>query len=96
MFGPGGLPGMPGGPESGRWGDYVFNQEGTSVFLFIQNSGSPHDWCTALDHIISQIMENSNAHQPVPASEEVTEKLPRVVLEEGCMSVPLSSSQISS
>lgn len=64
MFGPGGLPGMPGGPESGRWGDYVFNQE-------------------ALDHIISQIMENSNAHQPVPASEEVTEKLPRVVLEEG-------------
>ncbi|KAI0778698.1 hypothetical protein BD413DRAFT_115422 [Trametes elegans] len=62
MFGPAGMP--TGGPESGRWGDYVFNQE-------------------ALDQIISQIMENSNAHQPVPASEEVLEKLPREVLEEG-------------
>ncbi|KAI0334401.1 hypothetical protein GY45DRAFT_1295236 [Cubamyces sp. BRFM 1775] len=61
LFGPGG---MPPGAESGRWGDYVFNQE-------------------ALDQIITQIMENSNAHQPVPASEEVIEKLPREVLEEG-------------
>lgn len=42
--------------------------------------------CPALDQIISQIMENSNAHQPVPATEEVVEKLPREVLEEGCMS----------
>lgn len=31
-------------------------------------------------------MENSNAHQPVPATEEVVEKLPRVVLEDGCTS----------
>ncbi|KAI0639925.1 hypothetical protein C8Q77DRAFT_1205336 [Trametes polyzona] len=62
MFGPAGMP--PGSAESGRWGDYVFNQE-------------------ALDQIISQIMENSNAHQPVPASEEAMEKLPREVLEEG-------------
>ncbi|CDO73110.1 hypothetical protein BN946_scf185007.g164 [Trametes cinnabarina] len=61
MFGPAG---MPPGAESGRWGDYVFNQE-------------------ALDQIISQIMENSNAHQPVPATEEIIEKLPREVLEEG-------------
>ncbi|KAI0718936.1 hypothetical protein C8T65DRAFT_706595 [Cerioporus squamosus] len=37
----------------------------------------------ALDQIISQIMENSNAHQPVPATEEVIEKLPREVLEQG-------------
>ncbi|KAI0785357.1 hypothetical protein BC629DRAFT_1516594 [Irpex lacteus] len=36
----------------------------------------------ALDQIITQIMENSSAH-PVPASEEVLEKLPREVLEEG-------------
>ncbi|KAI0756485.1 hypothetical protein C8Q80DRAFT_1128877 [Daedaleopsis nitida] len=67
MFGPGGLPsgaGGGGGGESGRWGDYVFNQE-------------------ALDQIISQIMENSNAHQPVPATEEVMKELPRVVLEDG-------------
>ncbi|KAI0673647.1 hypothetical protein C8Q78DRAFT_1067924 [Trametes maxima] len=59
-----GAAGMPPGAESGRWGDYVFNQE-------------------ALDQIISQIMENSNAHQPVPATEEAIEKLPREVLEEG-------------
>ncbi|KAI8981151.1 hypothetical protein BD414DRAFT_464121 [Trametes punicea] len=61
MFGPAG---MPPGAESGRWGDYVFNQE-------------------ALDQIITQIMENSNAHQPVPATEEIMQKLPREVLLEG-------------
>ncbi|KZT72871.1 hypothetical protein DAEQUDRAFT_808844 [Daedalea quercina L-15889] len=56
--------GMPEGAESGRWGDYVFNQE-------------------ALDQIITQIMENSNAGRPVPATEEIMAKLPREVLEEG-------------
>lgn len=39
----------------------------------------------ALDEIISQIMENSNSSHPVPATEEVMEKLDRTVLEEGCM-----------
>lgn len=29
MFGPAGMP--PGGAESGRWGDYVFNQEGGQI-----------------------------------------------------------------
>lgn len=38
---------------------------------------------SALDQIITQIMENSSAH-PVPASEEITAKLPREVLEENC------------
>jgi len=38
----------------------------------------------ALDQIITQMMENSNASAPVPATEEVIEKLPREVLEEGC------------
>lgn len=33
-------------------------------------------------------MENSQAH-PVPATEEVKEKLPREVLEEGCKCSPL-------
>ncbi|KAI0734406.1 hypothetical protein C8Q72DRAFT_806178 [Fomitopsis betulina] len=37
----------------------------------------------ALDQIISQIMENSNSGHPVPATEEVMERLPREVLEEG-------------
>lgn len=36
----------------------------------------------ALDQIISQIMENSSSH-PVPATEQVVEKLPREVLEAG-------------
>ena len=39
----------------------------------------------ALDQIITQLMENSQAH-PVPATEEIMEKLPREVLEEGCKS----------
>ncbi len=46
-------------------------------------TGRCHSRTTALDQIITQIMENSSAH-PVPASEEVLEKLPREVLEEGC------------
>lgn len=37
----------------------------------------------ALDNIITQLMENSNAHRPVPASEEIMDKLPREVLEDG-------------
>lgn len=48
----------------------------------------------ALDQIITQIMENSNAGHPVPATEEIMEKLPREVLEEGCtcfLSLTLSS-----
>ncbi|KAF9531929.1 hypothetical protein CPB83DRAFT_848048 [Crepidotus variabilis] len=56
-------PGL-GNAESGRMGDYVFNQE-------------------ALDQVITQIMENSNSHRPVPATEDVTENLPRDVLTEG-------------
>ncbi|KDR85731.1 hypothetical protein GALMADRAFT_234790 [Galerina marginata CBS 339.88] len=53
--------GLFGGPENGRMGDYVFNQE-------------------ALDQIITQIMDNSNAHRPVPATEEIIKNLPREVL----------------
>lgn len=65
-----GGPGMPlhdllgGGPESGRMGDYVFNQE-------------------ALDQIITQLMEQSNASRPVPATDEIMKDLPRELLLEG-------------
>ncbi|KAH9947118.1 hypothetical protein B0H21DRAFT_807959 [Amylocystis lapponica] len=38
----------------------------------------------ALDQIITQMMENSNASAPVAATEEIVNKLPREVLEEGC------------
>lgn len=37
----------------------------------------------ALDQIITQIMENSNSSRPVPATEEIIQKLPREVLVEG-------------
>ncbi|KAF5390552.1 hypothetical protein D9757_002772 [Collybiopsis confluens] len=37
----------------------------------------------ALDQIISNLMENSNASRPVPATDDIMEKLPREVLEEG-------------
>ncbi|KAF9270716.1 hypothetical protein L218DRAFT_889414 [Marasmius fiardii PR-910] len=38
----------------------------------------------ALDQIITQLMENSNASRPVPATEEIISNLPREVLKEGC------------
>ncbi|THV07465.1 hypothetical protein K435DRAFT_772398 [Dendrothele bispora CBS 962.96] len=50
--------------QTGRMGDYVFNQE-------------------ALDQIITQLMEQSNSSRPVPATEEIMQKLPKDVLEEG-------------
>jgi len=37
----------------------------------------------ALDTIVTQLMENSNAHRPVPATEEIVAKLPRELLMEG-------------
>jgi len=37
----------------------------------------------ALDQIITQIMENSNSHRPVPATDEIIGNLPRDVLEAG-------------
>ena len=39
---------------------------------------------SALDQVITQIMEQSNAHRPVPATDEIMAKLPRELLEEGC------------
>lgn len=78
---------MPPGAENGRMGDYVFNQEGESEFGALDRSRVyENDIDTvyeALDQIITQIMENSSAH-PVAATEEIIEKLPREVLEEGC------------
>lgn len=37
----------------------------------------------ALDQIVTELMENSNAHRPVAAPEETIDKLPRDLLEEG-------------
>ena len=78
-------PGMFGMPENGRMGDYVFSQEGMCIPNKRRSRLDPlTQACQALDQIMSQIMENSNAHRPVPAPEEVIAKLPREVLEEGC------------
>lgn len=69
----------------GRWGDYVFNQEGEDS-RFINVIDISH-FMSALDRIITQIMENSNSGRPVPATDEIIENLPREVLEEGCTEV---------
>jgi hypothetical protein len=44
----------------------------------------------ALDHIISQIMEQGSSSRPVPATEDVMEQLHREVLEEECKSLSRS------
>lgn len=68
-------------PSSGRWGDYVFNQEGWYlVFLFSLTSNNSK----ALDQILTQLAENSTAGRPVPATTDIVDNLPREVLTEGC------------
>ncbi|KAG5647715.1 hypothetical protein DXG03_008438 [Asterophora parasitica] len=58
----------------GRMGDYVFNQEGKITSLIARTyCNAP----TALDQIITQLMDNSNEHRPVPATEEIISNLPR-------------------
>ena len=37
----------------------------------------------ALDQLMTQLMEGANSTRPVPATEEIMERLPREVLEEG-------------
>lgn len=76
MFGPGGE-----GLGEGRYGDYVFTQDGN--YDITVRTHDTYSQGTALDQIISQIMEASNSHRPVPASEDVVENLPRAVLEQG-------------
>jgi E3 ubiquitin-protein ligase RNF115/126 len=70
------------GPEGGRWGDYVYNQEGN--YSSVSDSIISLKALLALDQIITQLMENSNAHRPVPATEEIIEKLSKEVLMEKC------------
>ena len=53
------------------------------------------DLLSALDNIITQLMENSNAHRPVPASEEIMDKLPREVLEDGCELAAMRAASIA-
>lgn len=77
---------MLGAPENGRLGDYVFDQEGQSSSLCLYYLSLPWKHL-ALDQIITQIMENSNANRPVPASEEIVNNLPREVLTEMCKQV---------
>lgn len=77
-------PGFIGAPEGGRMGDYVFNQEGIILSTKRNSSVWLNFFMPALDQVITQIMEQSNANRPVPATEEIVEKLPREVLMEGC------------
>ena len=66
---------------NGRWGDYVFNQEGMHIRVFWNRELI---LAVALDQIITQIMENSNSGRPTPATDEIIKNLPREVLEAGC------------
>lgn len=79
----GGLGTHEGGSGSGRFGDYVFNQEGKK-FHVVSQYMSCLTLCAALDQIISQLMENSDSGRPVPATDEIIENLPREVLQTGC------------
>lgn len=76
-----------GGPADGRWGDYVFSQDGKMAVI---NCVRGHRGLTgifvvfaALDQIITQIMEAGNASRPVPAPDDMIKNLPRDVLQEG-------------
>lgn len=93
---PGVLPGMfPPGAEGGRWGDYVFNQEGIVSVSPVAHEPNidTNILLPALDQIITQLMENSQSH-PVPATEEIMQKLPREVLTEECTMVFFCSDTI--
>lgn len=91
----GGLGGLGLGGEGqanagGRWGDYVFNQEGrSSSHSNYIDTYMNADNRTALDEIITQLMENSNSNRPVPATEDIIGGLPRVTLSKGCTSCRL-------
>ena len=73
--------------NQGRWGDYAFTQEGTLALSLSHGHTLTRRLDTALDQIITQLMENSNSSRPVPATEDIMSKLPREVLEVGCASV---------
>jgi hypothetical protein len=70
------------GQEQGRWETMSLIKKVCMIRVDeYQLIGSP-----ALDRIITQLMENSNASRPVAATEDIMEKLPREVLEVGCKS----------
>jgi hypothetical protein len=81
-------------PEDGRWGDYAFSQEGaiiskreTRCVFHCQPL-----YVTALDRIMSQLMENAGqGSRPAGLSEEEISKLERQVLEEGCAFRPFDN-----
>lgn len=66
--------GSPGG--SGQYGDYVLDNEGASA-PFYWDCGLLIEFCTALDQILTQLMEQSQGDKPVPAPDDMIESLPR-------------------
>lgn len=54
------------------------------MFSILMRNVSCLDGIAALDEIITNLMENSNASRPVPATDEIIDKLPREVLETEC------------
>jgi E3 ubiquitin-protein ligase RNF115/126 len=83
-----------GGGLGGRGGSHGPGLDPFAALLGLGGSGNGRwgDYAfsqEALDQIVSELMENSNTHRPVPAPEEVVDKLPRELLEEGCELTPL-------
>ncbi|PPQ79399.1 LOW QUALITY PROTEIN: hypothetical protein CVT25_002669 [Psilocybe cyanescens] len=74
------------GPLMAQYLMALLSQHDLGMFGGVPENGRMGDYVfnqEALDNIITQIMENSNSHRPVPATEEIIQKLPREVLEEG-------------
>lgn len=65
----------PGGAPTGPFGLGMPEEGAMGDYVFGQD---------AFNQVLSQLMENANDHKPVPATEEIMEKLPREVLEEKC------------
>jgi hypothetical protein len=68
------------GQEQGRWETMSLIKKVWMIWMDMHQLNDS----AALDRIITQLMENSNANRPVPATEEIMEKLPKEVLEVGC------------
>ena len=62
-------------------GEITYSVKKVGVAIAYQIRHGAYEHVIALDQIITQIMENSQAH-PVAATEEIIDKLPREVLEE--------------
>lgn len=81
--------GAPMGSQDGQFGDYAVTNEGMCAVLPIaHHSINFHArGFSALDRIITQLMEQSNGDKPVPVPDDMIERLPRSKVELGSASL---------